>query len=233
VIVKRVIHSGRFKMKKPGTGMDRRAFLKKAGLGSIALASLPALSATAALAEPVAAGGPAQYLRWDIIHLGFTSPLFTFTPGGFASAFSDASTKLKITFTGAGTFVAPASGGSSNAVTGGGTWEIFKAGVSIEKGTYKVTELVVWVNAGHQDIPPDFIDLIGDNTKRTNGTSVLRIAYSDGSVGTLGVGCHGPHAPDGIQEGIIATKGYLTFWTIESPVAGADGDRTLYHLLRG
>jgi hypothetical protein len=212
-------------MRKPSMGLNRREFLKKAGMGSIAVASLPALGQI--LAAPVAASGPANYVRWDIISINF--PTTTFSPGGVA--FASANASLKIKFTGSGTFVSPASGGTSGAVTGGGTWETFNGAVSTGSGTYQVTGLVSWQFANPQI--GTFIDLIADTNKRANGTAVLRIAYSDGSLGTLGVGCHGPGAPDGIQEGIIATKGYVTYWTNEAPVAGVDKDRTLFHLLRG
>src|SRR2546426_7783134 len=75
-----------------------------------------------------------------------------------------------------------------------------------------------------------FIDLIGDVNDRVNGTAVLRIEYSDGSQGTLGVGCHGPGAPAGIEEGVIATKGFVTYWTGEVPSPGVDKNRTLFHV---
>jgi hypothetical protein len=147
-------------------------------------------------------------------------------------AFASADPDHTIQFTGSGTFVSPASGGTSGAVTGGGTWETFTDGVSTGSGTYQVTGLVSWQFANLQ-APPPFIDTIGDVNKRANGNAVLRIAYSDGSEGTLGVGCHGPGAPDGIQEGVIATKGYFTYWTHEAPIDGIDKDRTIFHVLKG
>ena len=70
--------------------------------------------------------GQADHVRWDIISVDI--PITTLSPGGvaFASAISgSAPSGLKIKFTGAGTFVAPGSGGTSSAVTGGGTWETF------------------------------------------------------------------------------------------------------------
>ena len=50
------------------------------------------------------------------------------------------------------------------------------------------------------------------------------------SEGVLGVGCHGPGAPDGILEGVIATKGYVTYWDGQAPVGGVDANRTLFHV---
>jgi hypothetical protein len=188
-----------------------------------------ALTATSSITE-------ADHVRWDIIHFDPTTTPPTVSAGGvaFASAISgSAPSGLKIEFTGSGTFVAPASGGTSGAVTGGGTWETFSdcltTCVSTGSGTYQVTKLVNWEFANFAT-PGTIIDLIGDTNERANGTAVLRIEYSDGSHGTLGVGCHGPGAPDGIEEGIIATKGFVTYWTGEVPVPGVDENRTLFHV---
>jgi hypothetical protein len=171
------------------------------------------------------AGSSSDHVRWDIVSLQFTTPL-TFAPGGVA--FALAPNNLTIKFTGSGTFVAAASGGASGAAKGGGTWETFSGGVSTGSGTYTVTGLASWEFANFQ--LPGFIDLIGDTNERANGTAVLRIEYSDGSLGTLGVGCHGPGAPDGIVEGVIATKDFVTYWTAEAPPPGVDKNRTLFHL---
>jgi len=215
----------------PGTGeamdesVDRREFLKKAAVGSIALASIPALGT--ALAAPASGDEDADHVRWDIISLGFT-PL-TFNPGGFSDAKDPSNRKIRLK--GAGTFIAPASGGISSAVSGGGTWETFSAaGVSTGSGTYRVTGLASWRFANMQSQTPVFIDNIGNTAERANGTAVLLIAYSDGSRGTLGVGCHGPGAPDGIVEGVIATKGFVTYWTAEAPAPGVDANRTIFHV---
>lgn len=170
----------------------------------------------------------AAHVQWDIISVDF--PITTFSPGGeaFASAISGSTlTNLKIRFTGSGTFVEPASGGTSSAVTGGGTWETFSGATSTGNGTYVATKLASWEFAGFQT--GTFIDFTGNTNERANGTAVLVIEYSDGSQGTLGIGCHGPGAPDGIQEGVIATKGFITYWTGEVPIANVDTNRTLFH----
>jgi hypothetical protein len=166
-------------------------------------------------------------VRWDIISVDI--PVTTVSPGGHASAL--APTNLKITFTGSGTFIVSGSGRTSSRVTGGGTWETFDAaGVSTGKGTYRVTELADWEFANFQS--PGLIDKIGNTNKRANGNAVLLIKYSDGSHGTLGIGCHGPGAPDGIVEGVIATKGYVTYWSAEAPSATVDANRTIFHVNR-
>jgi hypothetical protein len=171
------------------------------------------------------AGSSSDHVRWDIISVTNFDPL-TLGPDGVA--FAIAPNDLTIELTGSGTFVAPASGGASGAATGGGTWESFSGGVSTGSGTYTVTGLSSWEFANFQ--APGAVDLIGDTNKRANGNAVLRVEYSDGSLGTLGIGCHGPGAPDGIVEGVIATKGYVTYWTAEAPAPGVDKNRTLFHL---
>jgi hypothetical protein len=164
-----------------------------------------------------AAGEPAQHVRWDIISTtGIPAPI---NPGGHASATApDGDT---ITLTGSGHFVAPASGGGSGAVDGGGTWTTSSGG----SGTYEVS----WENAGPQTLPPGIIDNIDEGTA-TNGTAVLKIAFSDGSQGVLTVGCHGPGAPPGIFEGIATTKGFKTYYTVQPPSPGVDANRTIFHV---
>lgn len=171
------------------------------------------------------AGSSSDHIRWDIISVVSFAPL-TVEAGGLA--FALAPNDLTIKLTGSGTFVAPASGGASGAATGGGTWETFSGGVSTGSGTYTVTGLTSWEFANFQ--APGAVDLIGNTNERANGNAVFRIEYSDGSLGTLGVGCHGPGAPDGIVEGVIATKDYVTYWSAEAPAPGVDKDRTLFHV---
>jgi len=149
----------------------------------------------------------------------------------YASARNGAAASgLKIKLTGSGTF---ASGGGASAVTGGGTWETFKhcpsACVSTGSGTYSVTSLASWEFANLQT-PGAIIDLVDPGVPGANGNAVLRIRYSDGSEGILGVGCHGPGAPDGISEGVIATKNFVTYWDEEAPVADVNANRTAFHI---
>jgi hypothetical protein len=171
--------------------------------------------------------GAADHVRWDIIHQNFATTPNTLTAGGVAFASARNPSTLSIKLTGSGTFVGPASGGTSSAVTGGGTWETFSGTTSTGSGTYEVTELVSWLFArpGAQGI---FIDLIDDGTT-ANGNAVLRIRYSDGSEGTLGIGCEGPGPNIGIVEGVIATKDHVTYWDAQAPMGGVDANRTLFH----
>jgi len=221
-------------MERIDRGMNRREFLKKAGVASIALASVPALGH--ALSSPASAAGQ---VRWDIIHFSPVppGPGSVISAGGEAFAFAYHTplnpSSAKIRITGFGTFfVPPASGGASGVITGGGTWATSGAGLPAASGTYRVTGLVSWVFANFQSGGPGFIDNIETSYEGANGTAVLLIEYNDGDKGILGVGCHGPGAPNGIFEGVIATKGYVTYWNGELPVPGEDKNRTLFHLTK-
>ncbi len=172
--------------------------------------------------------GAADHVRWDIIHLDATTTPPTISAGGVAFASARNPSSLSIKLTGSGTFVAPASGGTSGAVTGGGTWETFSGTTSTGSGTYEVVGLAHWTFSNLQ--PPVLTDLIDDGAA-ANGVAVFRIRYSDGSEGVLGVGCHGPGAPDGAVEGVIASKGHVTYWDAQAPVGGVDADRTVFHVM--
>jgi len=195
-------------------------------ISRVAVVSLTALLATTVGLTVVR--GQAEHVSWDIINLAFTTPP-TVTAGGVAYATTKNPTSLKIKLTGSGTFVAPASRGPSGAVTGGGTWETFSgcpsACVSTGRGLYWATRLVSWEFDNLQ--LPILNDRIGPNA--ANGNAVLRIQYSDGSEGILGIGCHGPGAHDGIVEGVIATKNFVTYWDAAVPVAGVNENRTIFH----
>lgn len=172
----------------------------------------------------------AQHVSWDIVNLAFTAPP-TVTAGGeaFATTFNPSSLQIKLT--GSGTFVAPARGGPSSAVTGGGTWVTYsgcpEACVPTDSGTYWVTRLLSWEFDNLQSLVLN--DLIGPDA--ANGNAVLLIQYSDGSQGILGIGCHGPGAHDGIIEGVIASKDFVTYWNAAVPVGGVNANRTVFHIL--
>ena len=202
-----------------GSMISRRWLLGIAG----ALLCLPAGGALRADNDDNAA-----HVRWDIISVDI--PVTTISPGGMAFASARNPNTLKVKLTGSGTFVAPTSGGTSSAVTGGGTWETFNGGVSTGSGTYRVTGLASWQFANFQSAGA--IDLIGPVGTGANGNAILRIQYSDGSEGILGVGCHGPGAPDGIVEGVIATKNFVTYWNANPPLPGVNLNRTVFHVTK-
>jgi hypothetical protein len=193
------------------------------------LIGLAVVSISLMVVGNVGAAG-ADHVRWDIINIVFGIPPAPNTVSAGGIAFASANATLTIKLTGSGTFVAPASGGTSGAVTGGGTWETFTSGVSTGSGTYSVTKLASWEFANFQT-PGAINDLIGGGPG-ANGNAILRIEYSDGSEGILGVGCHGPGAPAGIQEGVIATKDFVTYWTAQPPAPGVNANRTSFHILQ-
>jgi hypothetical protein len=199
-----------------------RRFWMLGGVATLALALMLVAFAAMSSGKPQH-GRNAQHVRWDIMSLVGGNPPGPINPGGHASA--TAPDGDIITLTGSGTFVAPASGMGSGAARGGGTWTT-SLGAS---GTYRVTALVSWTFANFQAATPTFTDNI-DQGRRSNGTAVLRIAFSDGSTGVLTVGCHGPGAPPGIFEGIATTKGYKTYYAVQPPAAGVDANRTIFHV---
>lgn len=151
-----------------------------------------------------AANAQAIHVRWDIIQPG--TPLVA---GGSLSAKADNGSK--ITLTGTGTFVAPASGqGSSNDVTGGGTWAIDAPSAS---GTYEVTGLVRFDEepAGTL-VGTGITDTIDDLEDAHAGLAILSISYSDGEHGILVVSCHLPGSPPTVFEGITVSKGFVDFF---------------------
>jgi hypothetical protein len=169
--------------------------------------------------------GQAAHVSWDIVHV--IRP--NVTAGGVASALTRNGAAIKLT--GSGTFVAPAGDdGTSNAATGGGTWETFDPGSSAANvtGTYEVTGLVRWEKA--PGAFPPLNDLIGNSDEASAGFVVLRISYSDGSDGTLTVGCSLEGTPATVSEGITATKGFVNYFNSAAPVAGVDANRTLFHV---
>jgi hypothetical protein len=116
-----------------------------------------------------------------------------------------------ITLTGSGTFVAPASGGSSSAVTGGGTWSVTAADGTITKGTFVVTELLQFQKSEPLVLPEwcgacETTDNIGDLNKLWGGLAVVRVAYSDGATGVLTFACSALPDPASVAEGVLATK---------------------------
>src|SRR5262249_12798008 len=117
---------------------------------------------------------------------------------------------------------------------GGGAYTIRSAeGAVTATGTYRVTEFVSWDEAPGG--PSRFTDLIGDPADQRSGLAVLRIAYSDGTAGTLAVSCNLFGAPAASFEGIVASHAYVCFWNHEvaQAVPWVDANRTIFHVVRG
>jgi len=199
------------------------------GVASVSLALLLAMTFGSQLAY-----GQAQHVRWDIILLtpatSCTPPGPTVNPGGQASANDNQGNTL--TLMGTGTFVAPAGGGgTSGAVTGGGTWTLTPVAGATSSGSYLVTGLVRWEEAPGTD--PACVDTIGNPSDFRAGLAVLRIQYNDGSHGILVLSCHGVGTPDTVFEGITASKDFVDYWHRQAPSggpAGANANRTAFHL---
>ena len=77
---------------------------------------------------------------------------------------------------------------------------------------------------------PPASDLIGNPAKASAGLAVLRIKYSDGSLGVLVVSCALPGAAPSVFEGITVSKSFVDFFDRVPPVPGVNANRTLFHL---
>ena len=209
-----------------------------AGLAGVALISLalgcergtPASTVlaakTAGLSPNFSASASNHHMRWDIISVNFATG--TASAGGVASARANLDLS-KITLTGSGTF--RSNPGNPQYVTGGGTWQTFDAsGGSTGSGSYTVTGLVSFTVA--PGTFPLTHDNIGNPADVRAGLLVVRVAYSDGSEGTLVVSCHLTGTPDAVFEGVTASKGFVDYWNREAPPAPpGDADRTNFHVI--
>jgi len=160
-----------------------------------------------------------HHMRWDIISVDFAT--LTLSAGGVASA--RANDGSKITLTGSGTY--RSNPGNPQDVTGGGTWQ-----TSTGSGTYQVTAFVRFEVA--DGTFPLQHDNVGNPADVRAGLLVVRVAYSDGSEGTLVVSCHINGTPDAVFEGVTASKGFVDYWNREAPPAPpGNADRTVFHVI--
>ncbi len=164
--------------------------------------------------------------RWDLVQFTTFSPP-TFQAGGSDSALANDGSK--ITLTGSGTFEV----GDAEEVTGGGTWATFSpTGASSGSGTYRVTKLIRFELAPGTIVGTPIIDNIGNKEAAHSGLAALAIRYSDGSRGVLFVSCDLPvGTPPSVFEGVTTSKNYVDYWSRVAPVAGVDGNRTVFHVL--
>jgi hypothetical protein len=197
--------------------ITRRQIIKgAAAVGALGAAGLPSI----AFADGGVEGG--GRLRWDLIDISFPNV----NAGGDDTASSEG--EFTLTLTGSGTFRP----GHARQVTGGGTWTTTNPDVP-GSGTYRVTELVSWVQApGH--LQPPFNDRIGTLADTRAGLAVFRIKYSDGLDGILFVSCMlggTPPTPKSVDEGINASRGFVNFFMPAPPTVGKHSNRTLFHAL--
>src|SRR5712692_5907686 len=193
---------------------------EKGNPASTMLASRPA-----GLSPNFSASASNHHMRWDIISVDFGTG--TVSAGGVASARANLDLS-KITLTGSGTY--RSNPGNPQDVTGGGTWQTFNAsGGSTGSGSYTLTGLVSFTMApGTFPLPHDNI---GNSADAGSGLLVVRVAYSDGSEGTLDVSCHFVGTPDAVFEGVTASKGFVDYWSREAPPAPpGDANRTAFHV---
>ncbi len=167
-------------------------------------------------------------IRWDIISLDPSTTPPTINPGGVAGALANDGSLIKLTGSGFFFGAADAFGTPDARVGGGGTWAT-SGPIGVASGTYRVLERLIWRQP--PGAPAPGIDNIGDLADARPGFVVLKIAYSDGSKGTLVISCHLVGTPDQVFEGFTATKGFVGFFSRLAPIPGVDANRTLFHLL--
>ena len=199
--------------------ITRRQVIK----GAVAVGALGALGLpSAAFADGGNEGNEGgRRLRWDLVEL---SPP-DIRAGGDDTASAEGESTL--TLTGRGTFRP----GHSRQVTGGGEWRTTNPDVP-GGGTYRVTELVSWVQAPGTLLGSGLNDHIGNLADTRAGLAVLRIRYSDGLGGILFVSCHLNGTPSSVDEGINASRGFVNFFHPGTPGFGIHSNRTLFHVLR-
>ena len=198
--------------------LSRRQVLKGAGaIGVLGALGIP----TAVFADSGNDGG--RRIRWDLVSL----ILPDIEAGGDDTASAEGGSTL--TLTGTGTFRP----GQSRQVTGGGTWTTNNPDVPGGPGTYRVTELVSWIQAPGTLVGTPLIDHIGNGTKTDTraGLAVLRIKYSDGLDGILFVSCNISGTPPSVDEGINASRGFVNFFHPGMPNFTKHSNRTLFHAL--
>lgn len=210
--------------------IDRRTLLKTAGTAAALSAVLgPAACATTGSSAPT---GSAPQVRWDFAKILAVTPI-TFGPGG--SAVATAEDGSSMTLTGSGTFRPPPS--SPDDVTGGGTWHLIDAqGGPAGSGTYTVKTLIYW-SPGSGTFPTTLVDKIGEIAKTRTGFAVLRVSYSNGRQGILGVSSHLPmRTPDAVFNGMVASMDLVLFWNHQKITASLtdphkDENRSVFHVL--
>jgi hypothetical protein len=102
--------------------------------------------------------------------------------------------------------------------------------------TYKVKALVGFFAApgafGDAGGKYQLVDQVGGSAVARAGLALLRVAYSDGSQGTVTISSRQAGTPLSVFMGITVTKGFVGHWVHQAPVAGEDGERVLFHLVR-
>ena len=216
-----------------GNHPEIRELVKRPLIGLLSLAialTLPAPVASAALPG----GGQGGRLRaarhafgwrvrWDFYRLDFATSPASVAPSGSASA--RARDGSRITLTGSGAF-----GGKPSNVSGGGTWTTYDpTGREIETGSYRVRALISFFASEGSSPYPDEIGSPGDARA---GLATLRVSYSNGKQGILVISSFLPGSPPPVFVGVTVSVGAIDFFTPVPPALGAQGGRTIFHLLQ-
>ncbi len=76
------------------------------------------------------------------------------------------------------------------------------------------------------------MDRLGNLADARPRLLVVRIAYSDGSEGTLVVSWYFVGTSDAVFEGVTASKGFVDYWSREAPPAPpGNANRTVFHVI--
>jgi hypothetical protein len=196
--------------------ITRRQIIK----GAAAVGALGAFGVPSAAFAGEGNGGDGR-IRWDLIDL--TPP--DIRPGGEDTASSEGETMLNVR--GSGTFRP----GHSRGVTGGGSWNSDNPVVG-GSGSYRATELLIWVRAPGTLAGTPLHDHIGRLEDTRAGLAVLRIKYSDGLDGVLFLSCNLNGTPPSVDEGVNGSRGFVNFFHPAMPAFGNHSNRTLFHALR-
>ncbi len=214
----------RFSESLPGGDQAQRLSRRNLLKAGSAFAGAIALAGVGGVEQSVQA--QARRVRWDLVSLKPEGAGVGANPGGEASARSV--NRLRITFTGTGTFLP----GTPRDVAGGGTFKVAAAtGSNLFEGSYRVTELLYWQREEGRPPPAIVADHIGGGDPAA-GYAVLRIAYPGGAEGILAISCHLAGTNDGLFEGIFATHTTVSFFNPELPQDEpfVDANRTLFHV---
>jgi hypothetical protein len=188
-------------------------------LAQLFLAIAVLLSSAVAFGSSKGDNGASKF-RWDLVNF---VPPNNIHPGGVSSAL--ASDGSMIALTGTGTFVVPATGGPSSAVTGGGTWTITDpSGTQTGRGNYTVERLVRFDERPGAPLT-GVNDYIGNVEDQRGGLVFLTVAFDDGTHGVLVVSCNLGGQPINF-EGITTSKGSVYYWN-QQPAPN------LLHVIKG
>lgn len=192
-------------------------------LGRLFLAIAVLLSSAVAFGSDTGNNGASKF-RWDLLNIDLSTNPPTILPGGVNSSLAQDGSR--ITLTGTGMFVVPATGGPSSAVSGGGTWTTTDpSGTKTGSGNYTVVRLVRFDE--RNTVPFGANDGIGNIEDIRGGLAFLTVAFDDGTQGVLAISCNEDGDPINF-EGITTSKGSVYYWNQQKPPVG-----NIFHIIKG